>query len=153
MINKITHTLVNISFIIFVFLTGCATKNSIMEKPNQSEETKIVTYGLFLQPVLGIVIDSDGKILHVEPGSAAEIAGLMYGDLLISIDGSSIISEREKVRELIRSNTEDREMEIQYQRGEKVFMAQITPSQQMPQSTDQVPKLTPTPVLPPEDYL
>jgi S1-C subfamily serine protease len=75
------------------------------------------------------------------------------GDILISIDGISVNLERDKVRELIRSNAEEMKMEIQYQRGENVIVTQITPSQQIQKPDDQAPKLTPTPVLPPEDYL
>ncbi|HAF47924.1 MAG TPA: hypothetical protein DCL08_01630 [Anaerolineaceae bacterium] len=71
-------------------------------------------------PVLGVVIDSNGKILHVKSGSAAESFGLLVGDTLISIDGVSIISERDKVRELIRANTEKTETELRYQRNDKV---------------------------------
>jgi predicted metalloprotease with PDZ domain len=151
--KKKIYTLIEISLLFICLVTGCISQNSTKELPDQSEETKIVAYALFPQPVLGIVIDNDGKILYVEPGSASERAGLVSGDILISIDGFSVTSERDKVRELIRSNTEEMKMEIQYQRGENVIVTQITPSQKIQLSDDQTPKLTPTPVLPPEDYL
>lgn len=151
--KKKIYTLIEISLLFICLVTGCISQNSTKELPDQSEETKIVAYALYPEPVLGIVIDSDGKILHVEPGSAAERAGLVSGDILISIDSISVNSERDKVRDLIRSNTEEMKMEIQYQRGENVIVTQITPSQKIQQSDDQAPKLTPTPVLPPEDYL
>ena len=151
--KKKIYTLIEISLLFICLVTGCISQNSTKELPDQSEETKIVAYALFPQPVLGIVIDNDGKILYVEPGSASERAGLVSGDILISIDGFSVTSERDKVRELIRSNTEEMKMEIQYQRGENVILTQITPSQKIQNSDDQTPKLTPTPVLPPEDYL
>ena len=151
--KKKIYTLIEISLLFICLVTGCISQNSTKELPDQSEETKIVAYALFPQPVLGIVIDNDGKILYVEPGSASERAGLVSGDILISIDGFSVTSERDKVRELIRSNTEEMKMEIQYQRGENVIVTQITPSQKIQNSDDQTPKLTPTPVLPPEDYL
>ena len=151
--KKKIYTLIEISLLFICLVTGCISQNSTKELPDQSEETKIVAYALFPQPVLGIVIDNDGKILYVEPGSASERAGLVSGDILISIDGVSVTSERDKVRELIRSNTEEMKMEIQYQRGENVIVTQITPSQKIQQSDDQAPRLTPTPVLPPEDYL
>lgn len=151
--KKKIYTLIEISLLFICLVTGCISQNSTKELPDQSEETKIVAYALFPQPVLGIVIDSDGKILYVEPESASERAGLVSGDILISIDGFSVTSERDKVRELIRSNTEEMKMEIQYQRGEIVIVTQITPSQKIQPSDDQTPKLTPTPVLPPEDYL
>ncbi|MEL7626525.1 MAG: PDZ domain-containing protein [Anaerolineaceae bacterium] len=151
--KKKIYTLIETSLLIIFLVTGCVSQNSTKNIPDQSEETKIVAYALYPEPVLGIVIDSDGKILHVEPGSAAERAGLVSGDILISIDSISVNSERDKVRDLIRSNTEEMKMEIQYQRGENVIVTQITPSQKIQQSDDQAPKLTPTPVLPPEDYL
>ena len=151
--KKKIYTLIEISLLFICLVTGCISQNSTKELPDQSEETKIVAYALFPQPVLGIVIDNDGKILYVEPGSASERAGLVSGDILISIDGFSVTSERDKVRELIRSNTEEMKMEIQYQRGENVIVTQITPSQKIQNSDDQTPKLTPTPVFPPEDYL
>ena len=151
--KKKIYTLIEISLLFIFLVTGCVSQNVTNDNQDSSEETRIVDYALFPQPVLGIVIDSEGKILHVEPGSAAEIAGLVSGDILISIDGISVNLERDKVRELIRSNTEEMKMEIQYQRGENVIVTQITPSRQIQQSNDQAPKLTPTPVLPPEDYL
>ena len=151
--KKKIYTLIEFSLLFICLVTGCISQNSTKELPDQSEETKIVTFASFPQPVLGIVIDSDGKILYVEPGSASERAGLVSGDILISIDGVSVTSERDKVREVIRSNTEEMKMEIQYQRGENVIVTQITPSQKIQQSDDQAPRLTPTPVLPPEDYL
>ena len=151
--KKKIYTLIETSLLIIFLVTGCVSQNSTKNIPDQSEETKIVAYALYPEPVLGIVIDSDGKILHVEPGSAAERAGLVSGDILISIDSISVNSERDKVRDLIRSNTEEMKMEIQYQRGENVILTQITPSQKIQNSDDQTPKLTPTPVLPPEDYL
>jgi predicted metalloprotease with PDZ domain len=151
--KKKIYSLIEISLLFICLVTGCISQNSTKELPDQSEETKIVTFASFPQPVLGIVIDSDGKILYVEPGSASERAGLVSGDILISLDGFSVTLERDKVRELIRSNTEEMKMEIQYQRGENVILTQITPSQKIQNSDDQTPKLTPTPVLPPEDYL
>ena len=151
--KKKIYTLIETSLLIIFLVTGCVSQNSTKNIPDQSEETKIVAYALYPEPVLGIVIDSDGKILHVEPGSAAERAGLVSSDILISIDSISVNSERDKVRDLIRSNTEEMKMEIQYQRGENVIVTQITPSQKIQQSYDQAPRLTPTPVLPPEDYL
>ncbi|GEM_PF-2376999 len=151
--KKKIYTLIETSLLIIFLVTGCVSQNSTKNIPDQSEETKIVAYALYPEPVLGIVIDSDGKILHVEPGSAAERAGLVSSDILISIDSISVNSERDKVRDLIRSNTEEMKMEIQYQRGENVIVTQITPSQKIQQSDDQAPRLTPTPVLPPEDYL
>ena len=151
--KKKIYTLIEFSLLFICLVTGCISQNSTKELPDQSEETKIVTFASFPQPVLGIVIDSDGKILYVEPGSASERAGLVSGDILISIDGFSVTSERDKVRELIRSNTEEMMMEILYQRGENVILTQITPSQKIQNSDDQTPKLTPTPVFPPEDYL
>jgi len=151
--KKKIYSLIEISLLFIYLVTGCISQNSTKELPDQSEETKIVTFASFPQPVLGIVIDSDGKILYVEPGSASERAGLVSGDILISLDGFSVTSERDKVRELIRSNTEEMKMEIQYQRGENVIVTQITPSQKIQQPDDQTPRLTPTPVLPPEDYL
>ena len=151
--RKKIYTLIETSLLIIFLVTGCVSQNSTKNIPDQSEETKIVAYALYPEPVLGIVIDSDGKILHVEPGSAAERAGLVSSDILISIDSISVNSERDKVRDLIRSNTEEMKMEIQYQRGENVIVTQITPSQKIQQSDVQAPRLTPTPVLPPEDYL
>lgn len=151
--KKKIYTLIETSLLIIFLVTGCVSQNSTKNIPDQSEETKIVAYALYPEPVLGIVIDSDGKILHVEPGSAAERAGLVSGDILISIDSISVNSERDKVRDLIRSNTEEMKMEIQYQRGENVIVALITPSQKIQHPDDQTPKRTPTPVFPPEDYL
>ena len=153
MIKKFSFLLTSIVLAILIILTGCQRQDAETETSNQSEETKVISYVLMPAPVLGVVIDSNGKILHVESGSAAESFGLLVGDTLISIDGVSIISERDKVRELIRANTEKTEMELRYQRNDNIVVIQISPSQQPQFSIDQEIKVTPTPVLPPEEYL
>ncbi len=153
MIKKFFFLLTSIVLVILIILPGCQRQDAEIETSNQSEETKVISDFLMPAPVLGVVIDSNGKILHVESGSAAESFGLLVGDALISIDGVSIISERDKVRELIRANTEKTEMVLRYQRDDNIVVIQISPSQQPQFSIDQEIKATPTPVLPPDEYL
>jgi len=153
MIKKFSFLLTSIVLVILIILTGCQRQDAETETSNQNDETKVIPYGLTPAPVLGVVIDSNGKILHIESGSAAESFGLLVGDTLISIDGVSIISERDKVRELIRANTEKTEMELRYQRNDNIVVIQISPSQQPQFSIDQEIEATPTPVSPPDEYL
>ena len=60
--KKKIYTLIETSLLIIFLVTGCVSQNSTKNIPDQSEETKIVAYALYPEPVLGIVIDSDGKL-------------------------------------------------------------------------------------------
>jgi predicted metalloprotease with PDZ domain len=54
--------------------------------------------GSQLAPVLGVTLDFEGRVLHVEARGAAEAAGLQQGDLLQSIDGLPV--QRKHLREI-----------------------------------------------------
>ena len=54
--KKKIYSLIEISLLFICLVTGCISQNSTKELPDQSEETKIVAYALFPQPVLGIVL-------------------------------------------------------------------------------------------------
>lgn len=65
--------------------------------------TTIHTYTLNLPPVLGVVTDENLQIIYVEPGSAAEKAGLQTGDVLKEVEGIAIRENPGKAKEIIGS--------------------------------------------------
>jgi hypothetical protein len=56
---------------------------------------------LFPARVLGLVIDGDMRVLHVESGGSAEQAGIMAGDVLDTIDDISLASNMAQAKEII----------------------------------------------------
>ena len=73
--------------------------------------TTIHTYTLNLPPVLGVVTDENLQIIYVEPGSAAEKAGLQTGDVLKEVEGIAIM-EKPHLK-FTRKDKDDKEGEIE----------------------------------------
>lgn len=113
------------------------------------------TYTLTAGKVLGIVLDQNNVVTHVEPSSAAEASGILVGDEIEDIDGVKLMDKtvdkdgfisdpaKEKFREKdgkevkIKIKRNGKQQEILTQAGE--WRA--------------APGGTPTPVMPPNNYL
>lgn len=98
---------------------------------------------------LGVVIDQDGKVLYVEPGSAAEQAGISRDDVLQEVNNLPVNSEREQVRTTIRESKKDQILSVKLKRNGNGVILNVKPSPLAPQPS----KVTPTPVSAPLDYL
>ncbi|HMN15754.1 MAG TPA: hypothetical protein PKD55_25845, partial [Bellilinea sp.] len=44
-----------------------------------------ISYASFAGPVLGVITDKDLQVIEIEPGSAAEKAGVQVGDILLDL--------------------------------------------------------------------
>lgn len=99
-------------------------------------------------PVLGIVIDKDMRIVHVEAKGAAERAGIQKGDIVEVLDGTLATTQRELVRQIIQEARAGQQHTIRVKRAGKSVDMLIVPAPPVPNS-----QATPTPVLPPYDYL
>lgn len=65
---------------------------------------------------LGITGDNGAVITRVEPGSAADSAGLVAGDVIISIDGEAVSTPSE-LRQRIRAHEPGDEVDLEVQRS------------------------------------
>lgn len=160
-----------LTFILLIVLVGCMSTNlgdssmpgetlpaqGNLNPDNQSsavgEETQITSYAMMPAPVLGVVLDQDGKVLFVKSGSAAEKAGVAVDDVLESVNGISISSDREKAHEVISSTADGELIDLQYNHGGRSITTKAQPSRPTPLLRADGTMTTPTPVLPPEDYL
>ena len=101
-------------------------------------------------PVLGVVIDADMHVLHVEAQSAAQQAGIQTGDIFKTFNGLALPEHSEQLREaLITDPAETAEIEIGLIRDGQSVTVVVIPSAMVLQNVLQ----TPTPVLSPNDYL
>ena len=73
----------------------------------------------------GIYLKKDSKIIAVEPNSSAEKAGLKANDKIIKINGENTNNDPYKVLELINSNTENLNLEIE--RDKETLNIDLTP--------------------------
>ena len=79
----------------FVLLAGCQGPSS------PPTGTPVASFASYPSIALGVVIDPAGKVIYVEPGSAAELAGIAPGDILQKINNLSVISQRKQVHAAI----------------------------------------------------
>lgn len=142
---------------LFVLVASCG---STATQPNRSlstdttdvnpgdDETPVAIFASYPAAVLGIVVAETGEIVYVEPGSAAEQAGLLAGDILEVINDISVVANRENVRSIIRGTPKDQVLVLRLKRNGKAMMLNVTPTPPIPRPG----MATPTPVLFPLDY-
>jgi S1-C subfamily serine protease len=94
------------------------------------------------------VINEDGKVVYVEPGSAAEEAGITRDDILETIDGISV-DKRGDVRLIVRRASSDQFLKVKIRRNGSEIELSIRPTPPTPRTG----KATPTPVSSLFDYL
>lgn len=96
-------------------------------------------------PVLGVVIDDTNRILHVEPGSAADQAGFHINDILVSVDGVSFQSQQAQAKELLHTSQSAHSIDVD-RAGSRITIPVMPAAPHFSEPT-------PTPVLPPNVYL
>ncbi len=102
---------------------------------------------------LGVVVDENVKVLHVEVGNSAERAGLQVGDILETLDGVSIAKDRELVKEMLRANSHgqlqpEKRFKLLLRRGDQELEIEVNPGPMLPEPGE----VGATPVWPPQDY-
>jgi S1-C subfamily serine protease len=126
-----------------VAVAGCATI------PGRSADV----IGLSPAPLLGIATNENLVVIDVDPGSAAETAGVQKGDVLIDLTGVAegesnggaeidkgpiSFTDEERVKQLIRTADE---LLLRLQRGEKTVEIKVQPGP--PASRRNLPTITP----------
>ena len=72
------------------------------------------------------LIASEGLlVVHVEPGSPAEKAGMLLGDLLVEIDGKSV-ADTDAMQEVLRSHKAGSSVEVKLVRGGTLVKVSVT---------------------------
>jgi|HigsolmetaAR201D_1030396.scaffolds.fasta_scaffold06476_4 Predicted protease with the C-terminal PDZ domain len=67
--------------------------------PSHNDITPGPTVYILERPkVLGIVIDKDSLVIHVEPGSSAALIGIEVGDKLKYINGVDVAADRQRAK-------------------------------------------------------
>lgn len=119
-------------------------------------------HGSYAAPELGVVVDETMKVVDVDPGNAAEKAGVQKGDVLIAIEDIPFATEKAKAEELIWGSADEaiyedyaktgewkgKLLRLLVQRDGKPIELEIMPA---PPIWD--PKSPPTPGYAPFDYL
>jgi predicted metalloprotease with PDZ domain len=161
-----TRHLLNIAqlVVLAVFLAACgrpapAVSASAAPEPQstatQSPDLAPTIIADFPAPVLGVVVDSAGVVLHVEPNSMAARSQVQPGDVLLSINGLALGGNRQQLKDAIAqiSSTSPLRMRIN-RNGNELEIAAVPPSPSpATQTIPARPPATATPVLPPNDYL
>lgn len=152
-------------FVMAIVSASCSTRQasggsvSFADLPADGQQTG--TFMSMAAPQLGVVIDERVVVLAVEIGSAAETSGIQRGDRLESINDLSLLDSREKVKELIGNfKLDDPPLSLKLERAGKEMTIKVNPFPVAPPTElvrkaqlNNSPLPTPTPVLPPKDYL
>ena len=132
-----------IGILSFMLITSCQGSSS------SSTSTPVASFASYPSSVLGIVIDPAGKVLYVEPGSAAEQAGIIRDDLLQKVNNLPVNSARQQVRTAIQTARPGQALIVMLQRNGNEFVLNIKPAPLASRSDI----ATATPVPTPDDYL
>jgi S1-C subfamily serine protease len=127
----------------FALITSCQGSSS------SSMGTPVASFASYPSSVLGVVIDPAGKVLYVEPGSAAEQAGISRNDLLQKVNNLSVNSARQQVRSAVQAAKPGQSLIVMLQRNGNEFILNVKPSPPASRSG----MVTATPVPTSDDYL
>lgn len=138
-----------------LFVAACSPSASQDQAPTSSVQaarpTIVGLEGLSAGPVLGIVIDSERKVIAIEPASVAQEAGLQLGDIIEEINGFALTDQasRPSIKESLYTTPNS---QITLLRAGSLIELEVAPKPPQAPSSN-TPPLTPTPVQPPNDYL
>lgn len=104
-------------------------------------------HSLVPAPVLGIVVDKNFVVLHVEPNSAAKLAGIQIGDNIEAFDALLAATQGMQMREAIQSVHPGSRHVLHIKRADESLAIEITPK-----TPTFNPQAIPTPVVSPYNY-
>jgi S1-C subfamily serine protease len=87
-----------------------------VERPYLGLAMQSVVLPESLRSKLNLKSDEGLLVIHVEPGSPAEKAGVLLGDLLVELGGKTV-SDTDAVQDVLRSNKIGSEVEARFIRG------------------------------------
>lgn len=103
-------------------------------------------------PVLGVVIGRNREVLHIEPFSAAENAGMQLGDVIEQINDVSLEYNRVQAKWLINTSPKGTNLHVLLKRQDATIELEVMPSIiHIPEHNAPLPSVTP--VFWPQDYL
>jgi len=134
-----------------MIMIACGNKSGTETNSNSRVDSSVlVVQELHVAPVLGIVIDLNGKILHIETNSAAEAAGLQRGDIVQSITGLNVRADRfREIASKVHNTPAGNLINVIVERNNAVTELKVSPKS--PVGTSNQP--TPTAVPQDEYYL
>lgn len=127
-------------------LTFC-TANQHTPSPTATSEAGVTTVIDYAAPELGIVVDSQLKIIQIESKSAAEQGGLQKGDVLEMVNDIQIIHPSNAFR-AFHARKPSQKTTLVILRGGKEITLEILPTSR----SGSPGALTPTPVPPDMTY-
>jgi S1-C subfamily serine protease len=120
---------------------------------DDGQPVTVRTGGLTAGPQLGVVIDEQSVVLEVEAGSAAEQAGVLPGDRLMTLAGVSIADQRQQAKELIWYFVAgSAPLPLTLLRNDVEMTLAIIPTPPLYPGSSDTPLPTVTPVWLPNDY-
>lgn len=136
---------------VLVFLSFCSSQSS-PSQANQNNANRpnvetnqpapgVTVFALEPAPVLGIVVDRNMQVVHVEKGSAAEKGGIKKGDILKGVN-SKIVTQPNAAREAFYSINSSQKSRLVILRDGKELTLEIRPAAPATNAGQQ----TPTPV-------
>ena len=84
--------------------------------------------GAEMQPFLGVryeTVEEGARIVHVEPGSPAERAGLGVGDVILTVDGAPVGAGDPDLAARVLEHEPGDKVELRVQRGDKVLRFEV----------------------------
>jgi membrane-associated protease RseP (regulator of RpoE activity) len=93
---KITLMAAAVFWLSFV-ISGCTRESSTAKPAVVADNVSSIRKA----PTLGIVVDSQMKVVDIDPGSIAEKAGIQIGDILESLDGVAFDTDGQRIKQLL----------------------------------------------------
>ena len=146
------HASISISLALIVLLGACVRQGT--GTPTDTNVTAVGLVALAPAPVLGIVIAGTMTVLYVEPGSGAQAAGILTGDVIRSVNRIELTQNLQGAKDEIRNAQPGQKIEIRGEREGQPFAVDVEPLAPRAEQLGQVSiPPTATPVIAPNDYL
>jgi S1-C subfamily serine protease len=157
----------SISLFLIVLLGACVRQgtdapatdaNVAAERQSPPADANVTAEGLSPLaplPVIGIVIDDTMTVLYVEPGSGAQAAGILAGDVIRDINGLELAQNIQAAKNAIGSAQPGQKIEVRGESAGQPFAVEVEPRapQLAAPLSQENPPPTGTPVIAPDDYL
>jgi len=105
-------------------VTGELLEKGRVERPYLGLAMQSVTLPESLRSKLNLNSDEGLLVIHVEPGSPSEKAGVLLGDLLVELGGRAV-SDTDAVQDVLRSNKIGSEVDALFIRGGATIRAKL----------------------------
>ncbi len=133
--------------ILLIILAGCSVQPNPQPQPLPNE-------GLTPGAVLGLVLDAQMVVIAVDPAGGAAQAGIMPGDLLLTVNDLVVADNIQQVKQLIAVTGAGSSIVVAIERQGQRLIVDVAPLPPQPApAPDGAALPTATPVLPSLIYL